>query len=110
MIGSQDSAVRRLVVETDIDIDNLILLIITERASQNHKLVEKVKQNYDLNIIRKVEEKDPQGIRLRPLYNRRDVILKHETSALVSASKMPTVFEVIQRLMQLYRKLIVYNM
>lgn len=37
------------------------------------------------------------------LYNRRDVILIHEISAIVSASKMPTEFEVMQRLMQLYR-------
>ena len=89
-------------VETGIDIDNLILLYRADSVSQNQKHVEKVEQYYDLSIIRKVEEKDPHGIHQQPLY-RRDVILIHEISAIVSASKMPTEFEVMQRLMQLYR-------
>jgi hypothetical protein len=44
-------------VETGIEIDNLILLCRADSVSQDHKLVEKVKQNYDLSIIRKVGKK-----------------------------------------------------
>jgi hypothetical protein len=54
-------------VETGIDIDNLILLYRADSVSQNQKHVEKVEQYYDLSIIRKVEEKDPHGIHQQPL-------------------------------------------
>ena len=67
IIGCLESAVRRLMVETGIDIDNLILLYRADSVSQNQKHVEKVEQYYDLSIIRKVEEKDPHGIHQQPL-------------------------------------------
>jgi poly(A) polymerase len=55
--GVTDSAVRRLMFETGNEIDNLMLLYLADNNSRNQKLVEKVKQNYDLIILRKMEEK-----------------------------------------------------
>jgi hypothetical protein len=54
-------------VETGIDIDNLILLCRADSVSQNQKHVEKVEQFYDLSMIRKVEEKDSHGNWQHPL-------------------------------------------
>jgi poly(A) polymerase len=58
--GVTDSAVRRLLFETGNDIDDLIALCRADITSKNQKLIEQVKQNYDLVIkkMAEVEEKD----------------------------------------------------
>jgi poly(A) polymerase len=58
--GVTDSAVRRLMFETGNDIDDLMALCRADITSKNQKLIEQVKQNYDLVIkkMTEVEEKD----------------------------------------------------
>jgi poly(A) polymerase len=58
--GVTDSAVRRLMFETGNDIDDLMVLCRADITSKNQKLIEQVKQNYDLVIkkMAEVEEKD----------------------------------------------------
>jgi poly(A) polymerase len=55
-----DSTVRRLLFETGNDIDDLMALCRADSTSKNQKLIEQVKQNYDLVIkkMAEVEEKD----------------------------------------------------
>jgi poly(A) polymerase len=58
--GVTDSAVRRLLFETSNDIDDLMALCRADITSKNQKLIEQVKQNYDLVLkkMAEVEEKD----------------------------------------------------
>jgi len=58
--GVTDSAIRRLMFETGNDIDDLMALCRADITSKNQKLIEQVKQNYDLVIkkMAEVEEKD----------------------------------------------------
>ncbi len=58
--GVTDSAVRRLLFETGNAIDDLMALCRADITSRNQKLIEQVKQNYDLVIkkMAEVEEKD----------------------------------------------------
>lgn len=54
-------------VETGNVIDNLKLLCVIDSASLKYKFIEKVRQNYDLMCIRKVDEEDIIGNWLPPL-------------------------------------------
>lgn len=58
--GVTDSAIRRLIFEMGNDIDDLMMLCRADITSKNQKLIEQVKQNYDLVIqkMAEVEEKD----------------------------------------------------
>ena len=58
--GVSDSAVRRLLFEADVDIDDLMKLCRADITSKNPKLVSQVRSNYDLVVekMAEVEEKD----------------------------------------------------
>jgi poly(A) polymerase len=58
-----DSAVRRLMFETGNDIDDLMLLCRADITSKNQRLIEQVKQNYDLVMKKMVEVEEKDRIR-----------------------------------------------